>query len=269
MSVFSYIDCREFLRERLRTLPKQGRGELAKIARHLNVNPTLISQIMSKARSFSPEQGLLLAEYFGLSDLERDYFLLMVQEEQASTHQLKELFREKREGLRTQALQVREQVRLERSLTEEERVRFYSSWSYSAVHLYCSVDPKGVTVEDVVGRFRMQRARVLEVLRFLVDVGLCEEKLGRYLMSTQSTFVEKGSPHLKRHHLNWRVKAMERQEDLEDTELMFTAQVSLSRADFEKLREMAMNFIKQAAEVVKDSPAEDVANLNLDFFWVK
>ena len=49
---------------------------------------------------------------------------------------------------------------------------------------------------------------------------------------------------------------------------MYTAPVSLSKADFEKLREEMIGFIKNFLAKVHTSPAEELACLNIDFFRI-
>ena len=94
MSAFFEIhDYRTLIKNYLETLPNKGRGELAKIARHLEVNSTLVSQVMSGSRDFSHEQALELSQYMGLSELESEYFILLVQLEKAGTQNLKTYIR--------------------------------------------------------------------------------------------------------------------------------------------------------------------------------
>jgi hypothetical protein len=50
---------------------------------------------------------------------------------------------------------------------------------------------------------------------------------------------------------------------------MYTAPVSLSRADFRALREEMVQFVQKFLKKVHASPAEEIACLNLDFFWIK
>ncbi|MNT19470.1 hypothetical protein D3C72_1547300 [compost metagenome] len=87
-------------------------------------------------------------------------------------------------------------------------------------------------------------------------------------MAQQSTHLEKGSPFLIKHHGNWRVEAIQKSEVLTDEEMMFTANVSLNKEDFLKIRETLVKTIQDVLKTVKDSPAEDVANLNIDLFWM-
>ncbi len=63
------------------------------------------------------------------------------------------------------------------------------------------------------------------------------------------------------------MRAIQKGEKLSEQEMMFTGPVSLSKKDFKILREKIVLFIKDYLEIVRDSPAEEVACLNIDFFW--
>ena len=160
-------------------------------------------------------------------------------------------------------------VKPERVLNDQERSIFYSTPLYSVIRLYTSIGKKGKTVGEVAERFEIPLGRATEILRFLTETGLCVVKDDRYHMGAQSTHLGQGSPHLLKHHSNWRVRAMRRAEDLAEKELMYTAPVSLSEEDFAVLRESMLQFIKSFLAKVHASPAEEVACFNLDFFWVK
>lgn len=268
MSLFNYDNYRTYLRAQIKALPKRGRGELAKIARHLQINTTLLSQIFSGAREFTVEQALELSRYLGHTEVETDYFMLLVQKERASTPNMREHVLKKLVQTKAEALKLSKLITPDKKLEEAERAIFYSSYLYSAVHLFTSVKSKGVTLDEVMERFDLPRARAVEVLQFLLKCGLCLEESGYYTMGLSSTMVEQGSPHLLRHLSNWRIKAIQKSETLQANELMYAGQFSLSREDFNKIRRDLAEFLKKAMDTVRASPAEELACLNVDWFWL-
>lgn len=269
MSFFEENSYRNLIKQHLKSLPKNGRGQLARFAKLLNVNTTLISQVMSGSRDFTYEQALELAQFMGFSEIEVEYFLTLVQKERAGTTKLKTFFENKVRNLREQSKKIERRYEHDRKLTEEERAVFYSSWLYSGVRLYTSTNPHGKTIDEICERFLIERAKAAEILRFLTKTGLCEETQGRYLMAVQSTFLEQGSPHLMKHHSNWRIKAIQSSDLITPDELMFTAPMSLSESDFKKIRETLAEVIKSASLTVKESEAQSIACLNIDWFWIK
>ena len=79
----------------------------------------------------------------------------------------------------------------------------------------------------------------------------------------------KKSPFLARHHVNWRLKAIQYSETLTDQELMYSANISISKIDFDSFREELVMLIQKFVKLVEKSPAEEIAQFNLDFFWIR
>ncbi|MBK7962098.1 MAG: TIGR02147 family protein [Bdellovibrionales bacterium] len=269
MSVFKYNEVRGYLKHYISGLPKNGRGEISRIAEHLGVSPTLVSHMLAGDKWLTPEQGHELVLYLGLVGIEADYFALLIQFERAGTSSLKKYWKSKMEVLKEQHLKLSNRLPTDRQLSHETRAIFYSSPLYMMIRLYTSVGSNGKTAIEIAQRFGLSVTKCTEAIKFLVDCGLCEEREGRYLMGQQKIHLEKSSPYLLRFQTDWRMKAINRGEDLADSELMFTAPVSLSKEDFESLRERTIEFIKQFLDTVHASPADEIACLNLDFFWVK
>lgn len=269
MSIFEFSDYRVFLKDFFQKLPRNGRGKAQELAHHLRIHPTVVSQVFSGAREFSEEQALEICEFLQLSPVEEKYFRLLVRLSGASTPKLKQKIKAELADAKTAAKALSTRVVTEKPLTDTERAVFYSSWLYSAIRLYASTDKGGRTVDEIVERFGITRVRALEICDFLTGTGLCSVKNGAYQMGAQSTFVEKGSPFLMKHHSNWRLKAVQSLDNLSEDELMFTGAMSISAADFQRLRERMAEFIKAFSQTVKDSPAEEIACFNMDFFWIR
>lgn len=269
MSPFAFEASRTFLKRYLESLPKRGRGESMRIAKALGVSTSLVSQVLAGEKSFTAEQARSLVGYLGLSGPEADYLFFLICWERAGSPELRAFWKEKLEETKALALKVSSRLRPERRLGDHERTIFYSSPLYSLVRLYTSVGEEGKSLSEISTRFGLSRARASEILRFLVDTGLCRSEGGRYFLGAQSTHAEQGSPHMLRHHSNWRVEAMHCADELSAEELMYTAPVSLSQADFRALREEMVQFVQKFLKRVHASPAEELACLNLDFFWIR
>jgi uncharacterized protein (TIGR02147 family) len=268
MVIFEFTNYRDFIRSYVKNLPKNGHGELSKIAAHLRVSTTLLSQILSEHRALTTDQACELAEYLQLTDFETDYFYLLVEYDKAGTHKNKNYYRKKINQAQNEAKKLSKRIEHEKSLNDTDRAVFYSSWVYPAVHLYLGIKPSGFSIEEVAERFDISRPRSAEILQFLLRTSLAIETGGKYKPGVQSTFVEQGSPHLIKHHSNWRIKAIEKSESITNNEMMFTAPISISKKDFGIVREKAVQFIKEVSKIVEKSEAEEIAQFNLDWFWL-
>lgn len=269
MSAFDAQNYREFLQERLKAMPKEGRGQITRIAEVLQMHPTRLSQVLHSHVNLTMEQAARLANHLGLSALETEFFLAMVQCERAGTEELKSIFRQQMKRLKEQSKELKHRVPKDIALNENQKSIFYSSWAYSAVRLACSTDSLQ-SIDAMAEHFNMSRDKLRAILDFLLESGLIVEEADRYKLGPQTTHLEKTSPLIFRHHSNWRVKAMSRHERLTESEIAYTCPVSLRAEDLLVVREMIMQLIEKfLKKVVASDPPDSLACLNIDWFKVE
>lgn len=269
MSIFIFNSYKKYLKNHIAHLPKRGRGEITKIAIEIKMQSTLLSMIISGQRELSLEQAFDLSKYLQHTDLESEYFLALVQYERAGNPRLKKHFEEKIEKLKYAANKISNQFDHEKKLSDQEKSIFYSSWIFSAIRLYCSTATNGKSVSEIAERFQIPRQRVIEALNFMSSSGLVISEKDRFQIGVSRTYLENDSPHLPRHHMNWRTKALQKSDHISEEELMFTFPHSISKSDFRKVRDILAGSLKEISKIVKDSPADDVSCLNIDLFWIE
>ncbi len=57
MSVFQFDNYKKYIRYRIESMASRGRGQYTKIANYLGVSPTIVTQVLTGDREFTPEQG--------------------------------------------------------------------------------------------------------------------------------------------------------------------------------------------------------------------
>lgn len=268
-SVFNFENYQSYLKAYIKSLPKNGYGEAKRLAAYLKISSTFVSQIISGQRMLTLEQAEQLIAYFGFSTLETEYFFYLVQLERAGSIGLKKYLAKKIALIKKQSEEIINRIEVKKTLSENEKTIFYSTALYSCIHLYTSTSLNGYSIDELAQRFELSRNKTADIVRFLAAANLLQERNGKYSMTSQSTHLESTSPHLLKHHSNWHIKAIEAAERLSEKELMYTAQVSLSKDDFSILREEMVKFIRSFLDKVHSSPAEEIANLNIDWFWIK
>lgn len=261
-------DYRSALRKWVADRPNRGRGELKTMAEKIGVPSPVFSQILSGSRELSEDHAYILANYMELTDLEKEYFLCLVQIGRASHSEYKDHLNKKLTQIRERALKLFKPIELENALSEKDQSEFYSTWLYSAIRLFCGIN-RGATFDEICNEFRIPKDRGIRLLQFLIRTGLVEIKNNVYQLGPMRLHLSKDSANLSKHHSNWRIRAMERSSNLKDEELMFTAPMMIGQKDFQQLRERMINLVQEVSEVVKDSPSEKLVCLNLDFFEVK
>lgn len=267
MIVFDFTDYREFLKDYIKSQPKQGWGSMSKIAEAVDMTQAHISQIMAGAKDFSIEQALRLTKnFFSMSELETEYFVLLVQLERAGTVDLKNFFKKKLDSTKLEALKLKNHFTQD-PLTEIELLRFYSNWKYSAIRMYCSLD-SGKTFAEILEHFKFSPKELTTTLEFLVHRDLLVRENIKYKLGAQRTFAPKGSMAYLAHTKNWRLQGLARCEKMDHEDVFITSTMSLSKADYEKFRHQVLESFKALSKQIETSPAEEMVCLTLDLFKI-
>lgn len=266
-TIFEYTNFFDFLEKEIEKISRLKRGEKKKIAEELNIPPSLLSQIFSGTRKLTFDQVYLLCEYIGYSPIEREYIFNLYHLSNTHNKKLKELMKKKCEDIKKNSLKISERIEKDRILSEREKSILYSSWFYIAIWAYVSIG-EGKTMEEIALHFGLPQKKVREVLEFLVETQICKMEHGLYTHHLNRTHIEKSSPHFRQHHNNWRIRSIQKL-DLQNAEdLNFTAPLSLSKTDFDKIREEMMALIQSVYKTVKDTEPEEVYCINIDFFKI-
>jgi hypothetical protein len=265
MDIFKFKDYRDIVTQGLKT--KSSKGQIGKLAEAIPMHRTQLSQVLSGSKEFSLEQAHATTIYLELAPIETKYFILLVEKERAGTQALKKYFDGDIEKLKQDSMQLSHRLKDHRNLSEADKAIFYSSWMYAAISLHCSIG-KGAKLEEIAAYFSIDRKKCFEMMEFMVSSGLCILKGDRYQMGTQHTHVPAKSPLAIKHHLNWRLKSLQRQETVKDHELVFTAPMVISKKDFLVIREKLASTVKDCIEIAKESPSEELTLLTIDWLEI-
>lgn len=267
ISLYNFEDFRTFMRAKIGEMPKNGYGQSLKLAAYLGVHTTLVSQVLKGLKIFTLEQGALTAEFFGLSDDETEYFLLLIQIERAGNDSLKKNLQRQKEKIKIASKELVNRLSSEVNLSEEKKAIFYSDWIYSAVRQLIAI--KGFESIDRVAKYfdlSMKRTRV--IIDFLLGTGLLREENGILLVGFRSTHLESSSPWVNTHHSNWRQKGMSSFSREDAHKLYYTCPMTISVSDGQKIREQIVKFLESLDKIIEPSPSEELRCLNIDWFKV-
>ena len=263
--VFDFDSYRSFITRRLEQFPNSGYGQMSRLCRHIGVHSSLLSQILKGHKTLTTDQAAQIADFFGMSALETDYFLLLVQYERSGNSASRKVFLRQLERVKDQARDLSRRLRIEASLTEEQRSVFYSEWAYSAIRQATAI--AGLNSVNTIASFLgLPRPKVRTILDFLVNAGLCKKSKDQYKIGPASTHLESSSPWIRVHHSNWRQQALQSLDTARPSDLHYTSPLTLSAKDAELLREKLVEFINELNLIVDASPSEKIYCLNLDWF---
>ncbi len=267
-SIFEYDNYKQFALDWVKTKAQKGRGQLSRIAEHLNISSVSVSYIFSGERNLSEEQALELSEFLGLNEIESDYFLLLVQFARAGSKKLEQKYLKQISELKIKAQDLKARVPEHPEMDESAKARFYSNWYFSGIRLLSSID--GVDdIDSIVELLNLPKPRVREVLDFLLRYGLCIQKNGKLAMGPQRTHIDAKSALVAAHHRNWRLKAIENFDQIAEDELSFTGPMTLSRVAMREIRSELTELVARVAKLVEPSEAEVLSCINVDLFRIK
>lgn len=267
-SIYHFQDYRAYLRARIESSTAK-RGQLARISEAAKIHKTTLSQIFHGSKDFSLEQAFRVGEYLALRPDENEYLLLLVNYARAGTQELRESFKRQIVARQKAHQKLSNRVTRSRELTSEERSIYYSNWIYSATRNLSAIEGFQ-TVREISDRLGLDASFVNQVLDFLTRTGLCVEENEKFRPGPQMTHLEAHSPLVSRHHGNWRIKAMERHPVLRhEQELAYTAPMTLSAKDAERIRELIADLVQKTDEIVGPSPSEKLFCMCLDWFEVR
>lgn len=268
MTIFDYDDYKEWVRGTIGAMSKGGRGQLKRIADHLNTSPTIVTQVFNGDRELTPEQGLLLADFFALSKMETRFLILLVNFSRAASHRYSQSLKEEIEELRLSSREISSRVRQSNKLSEEVKSIFYSNWYYLAVWSLTAVEGFN-NLETITTRLGLNKKKAREAIEFLLKHSFIIEDEGQNLrVGPTMIHLDSTSSQIPRHHQNWRIKAFAKYENPKIDDIFYTAAVTLSEKDVQRVRENVLQFISQNVEIIKDSASEKLCCLCLDWFEV-
>lgn len=256
--VFDYRDYKTYLVAWIR---EHGRGEKSRIAEALRCHGAYVSQVLHGNADLSLEQADALNTYCNHSEAEAEFFLLLVGHARAGTTNLKRRYASKIE----KALELKNRIEFKKELSGEHQQTYYSSWHYAAVHVLLSI-PGVDTKEAIAERLRLPSSKIGEVLEFLEKSGLVQRVQGRYRAGGVSVHLPLESAMVARHHVNWRLQAIQALDRKAASHMHYSSVVSIAEKDAYAIRDLLHKAIEQVRGVVKASPEERVFCYSMDLF---
>lgn len=267
LSLFEIENYRKIINLKLNLYPNRGYGVLKKIAEYLSVNSTFISQVIHGSKNFSMEQASLVCDFFGFTEIERKYFLLILQLERAGNESLRNFLKAEISEIRKQANKLSSRLPADVVLSENDKAIFYSKWYFSAVRQMIAINNKS-SVEEIATSLGLPRKIVGDSIEFLLRTGLCKKVGNAISLGPSRTHLESDSHYVKTHHMNWRSKAMDLFDQYHPTNLHYSSPMTITKKDAQKIRTLLLDCIEHVGKTVDNSESEEFFCINVDWFKV-
>jgi uncharacterized protein (TIGR02147 family) len=263
-TLFQFEDYKEYLREEIKRRSQGQKGLLKKIAAHLKVHSSLLSQILRGPKHLTYEQAYLVTEFFGIEGLAAKYFINLVQKERAGSAKLRNFIEAELATIKSE-YRLREGSAKDHPLDLRGQTQFYSQWYYAAVHLLTTID-QYADLETIASKTGLPLDQVREVVDFLFAIDYCRREKGKIRANHVRTHLV-NPVLLNRHHTNWRLKAMEKMaEPTSPNRYFYTIPMSLEEKDSPRIKELLMKLVKEVDKIVDTQNPDKVACLNIDWF---
>lgn len=268
LKVYDYEDYRDLLKAVISEL-HEVRGLQSRLAEAAGCQRSYFSQVLKGNSSLTLEQGIGIANYLLWDELQTMYFLELINREKAGSPALRDHFTARIKDIRKKSKELGGKLGEKRSLESTEAARkYYSSWSYSAVHILVGIDGFQ-TLTAVSERLSLSASTVAQILADLEKMELVKK------VSAQRWKLAEGSLHLGRdssmtfsNHGNWRQQALFDVSKNKDSSIHYTAVQSLSKKDVEVFKEFVLEMIEKSRNIVRKSGAEEITCFTCDFFEV-
>jgi uncharacterized protein (TIGR02147 family) len=266
--IFDYSDYRNYLLEWIEAKPACGRGQRAALAQFIRGPVSHVSQVLKGVSNLSLEQAEEVNEFLGHTNEQSDFFLLLVQLGRAGTPKLKRRLQSLIQRAREKRLILKDRLGVKSELSVEDEARFYSSWHCAAVHILATI-PQYQSKEAMAEQLGLSLKKITEIVEFLQSLGLFNYEKGRYKVGTRHIHLGSDSAMIAKHHINWRLKAMQNIQDQGETEnLHYSSVVSISHNDVTEIKSLLVKAIENAKAMIRKSKEEELHSFCLDFFKV-
>lgn len=222
---------------------------------------------MAGPTHLTAEHAVALANHWGLSELEAEYFVELVNLERAGTPVLKKHIEKRLEKLRRDHEDLSKRFQEISVISDRDAAIYYSGWQYVAIHYLLSI-PQFQTLEAIARRLSCSEDLVRKTLAALQEMGLVNTDGLRWKMNGRSYHLPRDSQFTQINHGNWRSRAVQNAFEQNPRDIHYTSVGSIALADVEKIRQLTLDYIDKGRAAMGDSGAEELFCMSCDFFLV-
>lgn len=265
INLFDYDDYKSYLNVRITEEASAEKGYRSRLSEFVQCQQSYLSQVLKGRPDFTLEQACRLNQFLHHDKTESKYFILLVEKSRSGTKELEKFFNEQINELKKERFHLKKRLKETEDIKLEDQHKYYSTWFYSAIYVILSI-PKYQSVHAISQRLNLPEEIVGDVINFLNECGLIENVNGIYKVTKKRLHLDRSSTFIQRHHINWRSQSLQSVEKNLAEDLHFSTVVSLSNEDFGKIKEIFVQAISKAREVIAPSPEEEIVAITLDVF---
>jgi len=264
-TVFEFSSYKSFMAQMLSA--KTRRGQLTRAAEALNCQRSYLSRVISENLHLTPDHAFKLSRYWKLSHDHAHYFQTLVDFERAGDPEYRTHLKTRLSEMKRKNESVQERAARTGLSVDALQVNYFSNWIWSAAHFLTSI-PEFQSLGALSQRLALRPEILLGYLKALEAQGFIESKNEKWIYKSGEFHASKDSPLVILHHQNWRNRAVQDAQDFENGAVHFTAVQTVSHADYERLKELLLQFIAEASQIAGPSKPEEGIAITCDLFKV-
>lgn len=263
-NVFAFSAYKKFIQSRVESDPNRW-GLLTKLSEAAGCQRPYLSRVLSQEAHLTPAQIFGIARFWKLSEDETEFLLGLLEIERAGSSAYRDYWKKKNAELKRRQENLARVVDRESAINDEKNLIYYSSWSWTAVHILTSV-PEFRTEKAIAERLSLPAHQVRSILMTLESWGAVKKTGHRWEYGAREQHISKNSPLAVFHHTNWRQKAMVDAQQMNPESVHYSVVQSLSRDDFEHIKSLVLDLIKKSSSIAGPSAPERLMAFTCDFF---
>ncbi len=246
------------------------KGYKLSMASAMGCHSSFLSQVLNGSTHLTPDHAAGLSDFWGLTDDQTKYFINLVNIARSGNRKYRRFLEAEQEEIRARQKEVSSRISSKRKVSDSGPpvAWYYSSWLHTAIHIALSVKSLR-TVTALSHRLGIPIETIQKTIEKLDRYGFIERDSDGWKTTIYDLHINAASPLIGQHHSNWRQYCLTRLGMRSSDETThYTSVMTLSRKDWEKIREMGLKFLAESRETAIASPEEELFCLNLDMFRV-
>lgn len=272
--VLEYIDYQKYLNDWIQFRPRKGRGIKLDMANYLGITPAQVSKVLNQATHLTLAQAAKLITYLGLSDIEGKYFLSLVELERAGGPELREIIQERLDEQKSKWESIEKTVLKTVDFSTDDMDTYFSSYQYNAIETITNME-NFQTASAISRHFNISKKKTLEILSFLVRLGILEKKGDKFIHIGSQKWHQLPTKIKKINAINWRNRAIASIDYDEEINIHRDMCFTIDAKTIELIEKDLTGFMvgivdkyfSQEEEVDHDD--EKLCSICLDFFEIK
>lgn len=263
-NIFEYEHYKTFLKSLIKD-NHQSRGFKAFLAKAAGCERSYFSQVLNSKAHLTPDHAYNISIALEMTPLQCDYWMLLVELGRGATPTYKRFVTHKIKLLQSQSNDMKNKFNNPPQLPEKAEILYFSKWYMVAIHLLCGVIKQNQVLQ-ISRQLNLPTHVIEKSMDELEQLNLLIKKNNTWKPTQEVLYVHKTSPLCDIHHMNWRQQALLDIQTKNDESLHLTAVHSISKENFEKIKQILFSTIKSGMEISKESSEEILACLNIDYF---